>query len=115
MCRAVAGALDATCIFLFVAIGRASQAHGLTIAGMASTSWPFLFGAGAGWVYGRVWRRPGEPAPTGTIIWVTCVGVGMAARMVWGQGTAFAFVLVALAFLGAEVLGWRFIYVVASG
>lgn len=112
---AVAGALDAGCIVVFVAIGRASHADGETISGMVSTSWPFLAGAGAGWVLGRAWRRPGELAPTGLIVWVTCVAVGMMARVVSGQGAAFAFVLVALAFLGMEFLGWRCIYAAASG
>jgi hypothetical protein len=35
------------------------------------------------------------------------VAIGMLLRVVSGQGTAFAFVLVALAFLGLFQLGWR--------
>ena len=31
----------------------------------------------------------------------------MALRVVAGQGTAFAFVLVAFGFLGATMIGWR--------
>ena len=114
MRRALAGAFDVVCVLVFVAIGRASHADGVTVAGMAGTSWPCLVGAGVGWVCGRAWRHPGEPAPTGIIIWVTCVGVGMAARVVSGQGIAFAFVLVALTFLGMEFLGWRYMFVAAS-
>lgn len=50
-----------------------------------------------------------EVLPTGVIIWIACVVVGMALRVVSGQGTAWAFILVALAFLGIELLGWRFL------
>jgi Protein of unknown function (DUF3054) len=35
------------------------------------------------------------------------VAVGMVLRVVSGQGTAFAFVVVALCFLGAGMVGWR--------
>ena len=107
MQRVAAGALDAVCILVFVAIGRSSHSDGVTVAGMASTSWPFLAGASVGWVAARAWRRPMEIAPTGVVIWIACVAVGMVLRVVSGQGTAGAFVAVALAFLGMEVLGWR--------
>jgi hypothetical protein len=43
-------------------------------------------------------------------------GLGMALRVAAGQGTAAAFVLVALAFLGLFLLGWRLVVrLVASG
>jgi hypothetical protein len=35
------------------------------------------------------------------------VVVGMTLRVVAGQGSAFAFILVALGFLGAMMIGWR--------
>jgi peptidoglycan/LPS O-acetylase OafA/YrhL len=104
---AVSGGLDAVWILVFVAIGRTAHTDGVTLAGMASTSWPFLAGAAAGWVVGRGWRRPVEIVPTGVVVWVSCVGVGMALRVVSGQGTAPAFVAVALGFLGMGLLGWR--------
>jgi hypothetical protein len=107
MQRVQAGAIDAVCILVFVAIGRSSHSDGVTLAGMASTSWPFLVGAAVGWAAIRAWRQPMEMAPTGVTIWISCVAVGMVLRVVSGQGTAFAFVLVALAFLGMEILGWR--------
>ena len=99
--------MDAVCILVFVAIGRSSHSDGVTLGGMASTSWPFLAGAAIGWVVVRAWRRPMEIAPTGVVIWLACVAVGMVLRVLSGQGTAAAFVVVALAFLGLEILGWR--------
>ena len=94
-------------VLVFVAIGRSSHADGVTLSGMASTSWPFLVGLAAGWVAARAWRRPLELAPTAVLVWLTCVAVGMVLRVVAGQGTALAFVAVALAFCGLELLGWR--------
>jgi hypothetical protein len=94
-------------VLVFVAIGRASHAHGDTAAGMAGTAWPFLAGLGVGWIVARAWSRPLELVPTGIIVWISCVAVGMVLRVVAGQGTAVAFVAVALGFLGLELLGWR--------
>jgi FtsH-binding integral membrane protein len=104
---AVAVALDVISVLVFVAIGRSSHAHGVTPAGVAGTSWPFLVGLAAGWVAARAWRHPLELAPTSVVVWLSCVAVGMVLRVVAGQGTAAAFVAVALAFCGLELLGWR--------
>lgn len=105
--RAAAGALDVASVLVFVAIGRTAHTDGVTVAGMASTSWPFLAGAGVGWLVVRAWRRPLEIIPTGLVVWLSCVAIGMILRVVSGQGTAVAFIAVALAFLGMELLGWR--------
>jgi hypothetical protein len=102
-----AGALDVASVLAFVAIGRAHHDHGVSLAGMAVTSWPFLAGLAAGWVAVRAWRRPLEVVPTAVAVWLSCVGVGMVLRVVAGQGTAVAFIAVALAFLALELLGWR--------
>jgi FtsH-binding integral membrane protein len=98
---------DTVCIVAFVAIGRSAHAHGVTPSGMASTSWPFVVGAACGWVAVRAWRRPAVVVPTGLVVWLGCVSVGMILRVVAGQGTAAAFVAVALVFLGLGMLGWR--------
>jgi peptidoglycan/LPS O-acetylase OafA/YrhL len=103
----VAGVLDVASVLVFVAIGRSSHHNGVTVGGMVSTSWPFLVGAAVGWAALRVWRRPIEIAPAGVAVWLACVALGMVLRVVAGQGTALAFVMVALAFLGLMLLGWR--------
>ena len=102
-------------MLVFVTIGRSNHHHGVTWPGMASTSWPFLVGAAVGWVGSRAWRRPMDLAPTGVAVWLSCVVVGMVLRVVSGQGTAAAFVAVALAFLGLELLGWRALVRVTAG
>ena len=103
----VAAALDAAAILVFVAIGRSAHAHGGGARGLASTAWPFLAGALLGWIGARAWRDPGAIVPGGVTIWLSCVALGMVLRVVAGQGTATAFVFVALAFLGLEFVGWR--------
>ena len=103
----VAAVLDIALVLIFVIIGRASHAKGETLAGIASTSWPFLAGLGAGWLAARAWRRPLAVWPDGVVIWLSTVALGMLLRVVSGQGTAAAFIAVALVFLALFLLGWR--------
>jgi hypothetical protein len=107
--RLAAGAavLDVACVLAFVAIGRASHHDGESLDGLASTAWPFLAGLGAGLLATRAWRRPAAVIPAGAGAWLGAAGAGMLLRVVAGQGTAPAFVGVALAFLGLFLVGWR--------
>ena len=101
--------LDVCCVLIFVIIGRASHTQGESLGGIASTSWPFLCGLAAGWAASRAWRRPLALRPAGLAAWLCTVALGMLLRVVSGQGTAVAFIIVALAFLGLFLLGWRLI------
>jgi hypothetical protein len=103
----VAVLLDICCVLVFVVIGRASHTKGETLGGIASTSWPFLCGLAVGWVATRGWRSPLALRRCGLGAWLGAVAVGMVLRVVAGQGTAVAFIAVALAFLGLFLLGWR--------
>jgi hypothetical protein len=103
----VAVVADVCCVLVFVAIGRASHTQGETLSGIASTSWPFLCGLAVGWGASRAWRRPLALRPAGIAAWLGTVALGMVLRVVSGQGTAVAFIIVALAFLGLFLLGWR--------
>ena len=108
-------ALDCCCVLLFVIIGRASHVKGESVAGIASTAWPFLTGLAAGWLAVRAWRRPAGLGPAGVGAWLGTVAGGMVLRVVSGQGTAIAFIGVALAFLGLFLLGWRLLARLAGG
>jgi hypothetical protein len=103
----VAVVLDVACVLIFVIIGRASHARGESLAGLASTCWPFLSGLGVGWLVSRAWRRPLAIRPAGLVVWLSTVAIGMILRVISGQGTAAAFIAVALAFLALFFLGWR--------
>lgn len=111
----VGGIADVCCVLVFVAIGRASHEEAASLAGFATTAWPFLVGAGVGWGLTRAWRRADALVPTGVGVWVSAVAVGMVLRAVSGQGTALAFVIVATLFLGAVLLGWRLAARVVEG
>jgi len=106
--RAALGVLaDVACVLVFVVIGRASHHDGGSLAGVASTAWPFLAGLAAGEAATRAWRRPAVVVPTGVGVWLATVALGQALRAVSGQGTDLVFVGVSAAFLGLFLLGWR--------
>jgi hypothetical protein len=105
----LAAVLDCCCVLAFVIIGQASHARGESLAGIALTAWPFLAGLVVGWLAARGWRRPLGLVPTGVGAWLGAVVLGMVLRVVAGQGTAAAFVFVALGFLGLFLLGWRLV------
>jgi hypothetical protein len=107
----VAVALDIVIVLVFVAIGRTAHAHGVTSAGLASTAWPFLAGLAVGWLALAIGRRDGMALSSGLVVWITTVVLGMVFRVVSGQGTAVAFVFVALGFLGLTMVGWRAVVV----
>lgn len=98
---------DVVCVVVFCTIGRRSHEHGLTVAGIAETAWPFVTGTVAGWVAARAWRAPTALYPTGLIIWVTTVVLGMLLRKATSAGTAPSFIVVATLTTAALLLGWR--------
>ena len=98
---------DFCCVLLFVVIGRANHHDGGGLGGLVSTLWPFAAGTLIGLAAARYWRRPTAVLPTGVIVWLCTVAFGMILRVLAGQGTAAAFIVVALAFLGLFQLGWR--------
>jgi hypothetical protein len=102
----LAAAADLGCVLVFVVIGRASHVKGESLAGIASTAWPFLAGLAAGWAAARAWRQPLGLRPAATV-WLAAVALGMILRVISGQGTAAAFIAVALVFLGLFLFGWR--------
>jgi Protein of unknown function (DUF3054) len=100
-------AVDVCCVLLFVTIGRHTHHDGDSLAGIWHTAWPFLTGLGTGLVLTRYWRRPRAIWPAGIGAWVGAAGAGMVIRLVAGQGTEAAFIVVAAAFLALFLLGWR--------
>jgi hypothetical protein len=99
--------VDAGCVLVFCAVGRRSHDEGLDVAGVATTAWPFLAGTAIGWLLARGWRRPTAVAPTGIVVWVCTVAVGMVLRKVSSAGVAVSFVVVASSVTAVLLLGWR--------
>ena len=99
--------IDAVCVLIFCAVGRRSHAEGVTVGGVAETAWPFLTGTGVGWLVSRGWRRPAAITPTGVVVWVCTVAVGMLLRKASSAGVAASFVVVASLVTGVLLLSWR--------
>ena len=100
-------AADVVAILVFCALGRRSHDEGLNVTGIASTAWPFLTGTVLGWLLSRGWRRPAAVAPTGVIVWVSTVVVGMLLRKASSASVAGAFIVVASTVTAVFLLGWR--------
>ena len=98
---------DVVGIIVFVTIGRRNHDEGVAPAGVIETAAPFVIAALVGWLLARAWKSP-IAVGTGAIIWVTTVALGMVLRkLVFDDGTATAFVIVATVFTGAVLNGWR--------
>ena len=106
---------DALCVVIFCAIGRRSHAEGVTVSGVAETAWPFLVGAAVGWLLSRGWRHPLAIVPTGVVVWVSTIAVGMLLRKANSGGVALTFVIVASTVTAILLLGWRAIAAVSTG
>jgi hypothetical protein len=98
---------DVLCVLVFCAVGRRSHDEGLNITGVVTTAWPFLTGTAIGWLAARAWQRPTAVVPTGVVIWVCTVVIGMVLRKASSAGVAASFVVVAASVTAVLLLGWR--------
>jgi peptidoglycan/LPS O-acetylase OafA/YrhL len=98
---------DIALILAFSALGRDAHQRSGTFLGVLDTAWPFLAGAAASWLVFRAWRRPLVPWPTGVVVWMGALLVGMGLRALTGQSVVLPFVVVATITLGVPLLGYR--------
>jgi len=99
--------LDVFSVVVFVAIGRRNHDESGAFTSVLETAAPFLIGLAIAWLIVRAWRRPTK-VTTGVLLWPITVLVGMIVRnLVFDDGTATSFVIVATVFLGACLVGWR--------
>lgn len=106
----LAAGLDTFFIVLFVAIGRRNHDEDPAVSGLIQTAAPFLIALAIAWLVLRAWKRPTDWR-TGLAIWAIVVVVGMLLRnLVFDDGTATSFVIVATVFVGLFVVGWRLVY-----
>ncbi|QKT13326.1 DUF3054 domain-containing protein [Rhodococcus sp. W8901] len=108
-----AAVVDIVLVLAFAAAGRSSHEEAV-LSGLLTTAWPFLVGLAVGWLITFLLYHDKFDAvlafPTGVIVWVSTLVLGMLLRVVSDQGTAFSFILVAASFLGLFLIGWRAIY-----
>lgn len=100
-------AVDVVGVLVFCAVGRRSHDEGLNVTDIAVTAWPFLTGTVVGWLVSRGWRRPTAVAPTGVVVWLCTVVIGMLLRKATSAGVAASFVVVATTVTALLLLGWR--------
>ena len=100
-------ATDVVGVLVFCAVGRRSHDETASVTGVATTAWPFLTGTVVGWLASRGWRRPTAVAPTGVVVWLCTVAVGMVLRKATSAGVAASFVVVAASVTALLLLGWR--------
>jgi Protein of unknown function (DUF3054) len=100
-------AVDVFGVLVFCAVGRRSHDEGLDLRGVAVTAWPFLTGTLVGWLASRAWRQPTALVPTGVVVWLSTVVVGMVLRKAGSAGVATSFVVVAGSVIAFLLLGWR--------
>ena len=98
---------DLAAVLLFVVIGRRSHDEDGAFLGLLRTLWPFATGLLAGWVATARLRRPTAPWPTGVVLVVATVAIGMLLRVASRQGVALSFVVVATIALTVLLVGWR--------
>lgn len=107
--RRIAGALvtDVVLVGAFVALGRRNHDEAVDASGVVGTAAPFLIALIIGWVGLRLWRNPSDPyAAVG--LWAITLAAGMVLRrLVFDDGTATAFVIVAAVALATLLIGWR--------
>lgn len=106
----LAATFDVLAIIVFVLIGRRNHDEGTALRGVARVAAPFLIGLAVGWIVARAWKAP-TSTTTGMVIWSVTVTVGMLVRrIVFDNGTALAFIIVASVFTGLLLVGWRALY-----
>ena len=107
--RTLRGFLDFAVVLIFVTIGRAHHNDGETTRGIISTTWPFAVGLVLAWLFLVKTKRGGWTFKAGVLVASMTTTIGMILRVISGQGTAAAFIVVAFSFLLLGMLGWRFV------
>ncbi|QCR20596.1 DUF3054 domain-containing protein [Agrococcus sp. SGAir0287] len=105
---AIAATIDLVAVVLFAAVGRASHGSS-TLVGVVTTAAPFVSALAVAWLASLAWRRPVAPVRAGVPIWIVTVAGGMLGRVLLGEGTATAFVVVATLTLLLLLVGWRLV------
>jgi len=106
--------IDVLLIVLFALLGRREHEHGLGITGILMTALPFLIAYVLMTALSRPWQTINKLWPTGVLVWVGTVVLGIALRLLMGKTAAISFVIVTLIVLGAFLLGRRAICAVLA-
>ena len=109
MNRSLAIVLDLALVVIFAALGRASHEEVLDLGGISRTALPFVAGTLIAWIALILRKASGSTVTSGAFVWAITVIGGMVFRMLLGDGTAVAFIVVAAVTLALFLIGWRLV------
>jgi hypothetical protein len=110
--RRVWGAVvaDVVAVTAFITVGRRNHDESVDASGVVGTAAPFLLALAVGWLVLRLWRRP-TSTEWALGLWAITLSLGMVLRkVVFDDGTATAFVIVAGVALFVLLVGWRSLF-----
>lgn len=102
-------AIDLVLIVIFALLGRREHEHGLSLGGILWTALPFLIGYAIVTLASRQWKTINNLWPSGILIWIGTVALGIALRLAFNDTAAVAFIIVATLVLGLFLLGRRLV------
>jgi FtsH-binding integral membrane protein len=106
--RAFAVGVDALCLAIFVALGRASHDIASGIDWYLTVLWPFLVGWFVVALVLQLYKAPVDRWVILSCTWVLGSTIGLILRAaVTHRSTPLAFVIVTLLFIGLTTFGWR--------
>ena len=100
-------AIDVVLVLIFAWTGRGSHQESLTIPGVLHTAAPFLLALAALTLLSRPWATHSRIWPTGLLVWLGTVALGLALRVLFGATAAVPFIVVATLALGVLLVGRR--------
>lgn len=107
-------AIDVVLVLIFALSGRSSHEESLTFTGILQTAAPFLIALTVLTALSRPWTSHSRIWPTGVLIWVGTVVLGLALRVLFGATAALPFIIVATIVLGVFLIGRRIATTLAS-
>lgn len=108
--------IDAALVVVFCVLGGLSHSLGEpdAVPRIVFSIWPFLAALIVVHAVALATNVDASRVVPGTLVWLVTFGGGMALRALTGQGTAWAFVIVAAVTLAVFLIGWRLINVVVQ-
>lgn len=100
-------AIDVVLVVLFAILGRREHEHALSLGGIAQTAAPFVAAYLIMALISRPWITINRIWPTGLLIWIGTVAVGLAIRIGFGDTAAVPFIIVTAIVLGLFLVGRR--------
>jgi len=113
---AVTIVIDAALVVVFCVLGGLSHSLGEpdAVPRIVFSIWPFLAALIVVHAVALATNVDASRVVPGTLVWLVTFGGGMALRALTGQGTAWAFVIVAAVTLAVFLIGWRLINAVVQ-